>query len=415
MLTGRRSNTGIPWGMARVLKVGQLPRSDHHRAIGEPHHNAINALRDDATLSAGHFDLCLLRVRLRRVSDGHPAGHDMSRIQRDRIEIGQYAHRIIKSHVPVIAARLDAGPNGPSRRHPHRAKHQDRQHASPHTHGGTRPLAQLGWQVVGFDDTRATPYERTSMNGLDIISLADAVTGAKNMQAAWRAFAGQLARQGLARTALHDGLDLQAENPFRHPRHCFGNIWDADYDAKVRSHQGGVRNSTDPDLAHLKPTLMFLSRFTSPLLIEHRDFLDGPRHTAFTPLCRHLVETKGQHHALALPLVGPVSGRVSILSAWGDEDNAELGRYLRAHAALLQMAGQAFLSLLTDPGEGPALSHRERQVLALLAEGIRTGAVADALSISERSVREYMRRAQAKLDAPTRTAAVARAIRRGLI
>lgn len=254
------------------------------------------------------------------------------------------------------------------------------------------------------------------MNGLDVISLADIVAGAKDAHVAWNAFSAQLARHGLGRTALHDGLDLSGENPFRRPRHSFGHIWDAAYDRKVRSFQGNLRSTDDADLAHLKPTLMFLSRFTTPLLIEHRNFLDGPYHTAFTPLCRYLVETKGQYHALALPLVNPASGRASILSVWGGEDRAEVGQFLRHHAPILQMAGQAFLSLLTDPGGAvPPLSLRERQVLALYAEGAQTGGVADALCLSERSVREYLRRAQVKLNAHGRTGAVARAIRRGLI
>jgi DNA-binding CsgD family transcriptional regulator len=253
------------------------------------------------------------------------------------------------------------------------------------------------------------------MSGLDIMDMADAVTDAKDEQSAWGAFSGQLARQGLSRTALHDGLDLRAENPFRKPRHSFGHVWDRSYDTKLKGFCGDLRTSFDPDFQHLKPTLMFLARSSTPLIIAHREYLDRASKTAFTPLCRHLVETQGQYHALALPLVSPASGRVSILSAWGDEDRAEVGRYLRAHARVLQIAGQAFLALLTDIGEGPALSVREVQVLSLYAEGAQTGNVADALCLSDRSVREYLRRAQNKLDAPNRTAAVARAIRRGWI
>ncbi|APZ51060.1 helix-turn-helix transcriptional regulator [Salipiger abyssi] len=245
--------------------------------------------------------------------------------------------------------------------------------------------------------------------------MADAVTWADDADAAWAAFSRQLAKAGLSRTALHDGLDLSERNPFHQPRHSFGHIWDEEYDAKVRGYRGDLRTASDPDLWHLRPTLMFLSRFTSPLMISHRDVLDGSAESAFTPICRHLVESQGQYHALALPLVSPRSGKVSILSAWGDEDRAETGHFMRSHASVLQMAGQAFMALLTDPGEGPALSLRERQVLALFAEGAQTGAVADTLRLSERSVREYLTRAQIKLDTSNRTAAVARAIRRGWI
>jgi hypothetical protein len=47
------------------------------------------------------------------------------------------------------------------------------------------------------------------------IALADTVTGSRGAQSAWKTFSGQLARQGLSRTAPHDGLDLRDENPFR--------------------------------------------------------------------------------------------------------------------------------------------------------------------------------------------------------
>ena len=56
---------------------------------------------------------------------------------------------------------------------------------------------------------------------------------------------------------------------------------------------------------------------------------------------------------------------------------------------------------------GIQLSPREREVLGLLAEGMRTQEVADRLSLSPVTVRTYVERSMEKLGALTRTHAVA--------
>ena len=61
------------------------------------------------------------------------------------------------------------------------------------------------------------------------------------------------------------------------------------------------------------------------------------------------------------------------------------------------------------------LSDREREILALLADGKSNHVIADALSISADTVRTYIGRAMKKLEADTRTQAVATALRLGLI
>jgi DNA-binding NarL/FixJ family response regulator len=62
-----------------------------------------------------------------------------------------------------------------------------------------------------------------------------------------------------------------------------------------------------------------------------------------------------------------------------------------------------------------ALSAREREILSLLAEGMRNEQVAETLSISPLTVRTHVTNAMAKLEADTRTEAVATAIRQSLI
>ena len=65
--------------------------------------------------------------------------------------------------------------------------------------------------------------------------------------------------------------------------------------------------------------------------------------------------------------------------------------------------------------KGTQLAPREREVMAMLAEGMRTQAVADRLSLSPLTVRTYIERSMQKLGASTRTHAVALAILSGAL
>jgi DNA-binding NarL/FixJ family response regulator len=62
-----------------------------------------------------------------------------------------------------------------------------------------------------------------------------------------------------------------------------------------------------------------------------------------------------------------------------------------------------------------SLTPREIQVLELLAEGLPNKAIAARLDISDQTVKFHVSSICAKLGAPNRTAAVRRAVRRGLI
>ncbi len=61
------------------------------------------------------------------------------------------------------------------------------------------------------------------------------------------------------------------------------------------------------------------------------------------------------------------------------------------------------------------LTQREREVLRLLADGLANEEIGKRLSISAETVRTHIRKAMAKLDADTRTQAVATALRQSLI
>jgi DNA-binding NarL/FixJ family response regulator len=63
----------------------------------------------------------------------------------------------------------------------------------------------------------------------------------------------------------------------------------------------------------------------------------------------------------------------------------------------------------------PGVTKREREILRLLADGMRNEQVARRLSISPLTVRTHVKKAMDKLDADTRTQAVANALRQSLI
>jgi DNA-binding NarL/FixJ family response regulator len=63
----------------------------------------------------------------------------------------------------------------------------------------------------------------------------------------------------------------------------------------------------------------------------------------------------------------------------------------------------------------PELTQRERDVLRLLADGLSNEEIGKRLFISAETVRTHVRKAMDKLDADTRTQAVARALRDRLI
>ena len=63
----------------------------------------------------------------------------------------------------------------------------------------------------------------------------------------------------------------------------------------------------------------------------------------------------------------------------------------------------------------PTLTQREREVLRLLADGLANEEIGKRLHISAETVRTHVRKAMAKLEADTRTQAVAKALRQSII
>lgn len=87
--------------------------------------------------------------------------------------------------------------------------------------------------------------------------------------------------------------------------------------------------------------------------------------------------------------------------------------------ALRQMdEGQAYIDpdgLKAEQRADETLTERQAEILQLFADGVKTEAVADALGLSTETIRTHTKRILAKINASTRTEAVAIAIRNGYI
>ena len=85
--------------------------------------------------------------------------------------------------------------------------------------------------------------------------------------------------------------------------------------------------------------------------------------------------------------------------------------------AIIIATGEADSARLTPDDDVPqeTLTPREVQVLELLAEGLPNKAIAARLDISDQTVKFHVSAICGKLGAAKRTAAVRRAVRRGLI
>jgi DNA-binding NarL/FixJ family response regulator len=85
-------------------------------------------------------------------------------------------------------------------------------------------------------------------------------------------------------------------------------------------------------------------------------------------------------------------------------------------AGLYAFDRESFQALLAPPVAEPGvLTPREHQVLELVATGLSNRAIAQELGVTEHTVKFHVRSLLDKLGADTRTDAVARAARRGLL
>ena len=81
--------------------------------------------------------------------------------------------------------------------------------------------------------------------------------------------------------------------------------------------------------------------------------------------------------------------------------------------SVLVLAGVLVGGAMAD--KVPTLTQREREVLRLLADGLANEEIGNRLGISHETVRTHLRKAMSKLEADTRTQAVAIALRHSII
>ena len=98
-----------------------------------------------------------------------------------------------------------------------------------------------------------------------------------------------------------------------------------------------------------------------------------------------------------------------------DSPSEDLVRAIEAaHAGEFYVDPGLSSTIVLDEGDRN-LSARQGQILQMLADGMQTDAVAERLGLSTETVRTHTKRILAKLEASTRTQAVAIGIRHGMI
>ena len=101
------------------------------------------------------------------------------------------------------------------------------------------------------------------------------------------------------------------------------------------------------------------------------------------------------------------------LEAAAQEASAAATSLERLGAEVESGRARRLVAVATRPG-GPAVTRRERDVLALLAEGLTNRQIAARLVVSEHTVHRHVTNILRKLDLPSRTAAAAYVVRSGL-
>jgi DNA-binding NarL/FixJ family response regulator len=112
---------------------------------------------------------------------------------------------------------------------------------------------------------------------------------------------------------------------------------------------------------------------------------------------------------------GPYASFLAALPSMDGADSKETHARITVLAAPPDVRLFAAAVVLVSPaGDLHGLSHRELQVLGLLVTGASNERIAVALGITARTVELHVDQVRAKLAAPSRTAAAARALRLGL-
>ena len=128
---------------------------------------------------------------------------------------------------------------------------------------------------------------------------------------------------------------------------------------------------------------------------------------------RDAAEAIGIASAVAFPAVGP-DGPVAVLSFYSFEHRVPSAELVRTLTAIGRELGRFLSRRRAELGPRP-LTEREIEVLRLAAEGLSGPAIAEQLGIGLSTVRTHFEHIYDKLGVGDRAAAVAQALRTGLI
>ena len=127
----------------------------------------------------------------------------------------------------------------------------------------------------------------------------------------------------------------------------------------------------------------------------------------------------GLRDGLTVPLRDPLSTRYGVLSVlhFGRQGEFDdwIGEHRRLFSPAAYLAHLAISNAQAPPGEAAPLSDRERQCLALVAEGLSSKHIGKRLRLSPRTVELHVARAMIRLGAINPSHAVALALRQNML
>lgn len=174
--------------------------------------------------------------------------------------------------------------------------------------------------------------------------------------------------------------------------------------------------AADPTIAKIDPVMTLLRRHGMPLSYDQKLYVD-----AGAPELWEQAAPFGYRTGIAVAL-RLANNHQFILGLDRERqlptDPAQLMRML-ADLQLLAMhcqdAALRFLGRNDPTPTPPALTRRELQVLSWAKDGLTASQIGEKIFLSEATVKFHLRNIATKLDAPTRTVSVLKAIKLGLI
>lgn len=177
-----------------------------------------------------------------------------------------------------------------------------------------------------------------------------------------------------------------------------------------------VARYLEQDYLRVDPVIVGCYQRFHPVDWKRLDWSGKPARAFRQEALAHGVGNQG----FSIPIRGP-NGQFALFSVNASCSDAEWDDFTDSHRRTLIVIAHAFnqKALEFEPDRSPeqsrALSPREVDAITLLAVGYSRAQVAEALSISEHTLRVYIESARTKLGALNTTHAVARAMSRGLI